>query len=67
MPNFLKKLEAEVSTRPSFSVPPHALVARNSVSKLQKSGHVHIGRVLDIPFHRSIRDALSAAPKQLGQ
>ena len=58
--NFLKTLEAEVSTWPNVSVHPHRFGGREFRCGNAEVGHVHAGGIVDIPFPRSVRDALLA-------
>src|SRR5207244_10740034 len=57
----LKKLEEEVSGWPHISVHPHRFAGREFRFLSAELGHVHTGGILDIPFPRSIHDALSAS------
>lgn len=56
----LEKLEAEVSVWPNISVHPHRFGSREFRFQDAEVGHVHRGGVVDIPFPRSVRDALLA-------
>ena len=56
--NYLKTLEAEVSAWPNAGVHPHRFVGREFRFGPAEVGHVHRGGIVDIPFPRSIRDAL---------
>ena len=56
----LEKLEAEVSTWPNISVHPHRFGGSEFRCQDAEVGHVHLGGVVDIPFPRSLRDALLA-------
>ena len=56
----LKKLEEEVSLWPHISVHSHRFGGREFLFGKAEIGHVHTGGVVDIPFPRSIRDALLA-------
>jgi hypothetical protein len=58
--NYLKTLEAEVSAWPDVAVHPHRFGGREFLHGSAEVGHVHVGGVVDIPFPRSIRDALLA-------
>jgi hypothetical protein len=58
--NFLKKLEDKVATWPSVSIHPHRFGGREFRFKSAELGHMHIGGIVDIPFPRSVRDALLA-------
>src|SRR6266403_1165855 len=60
MMNFLKTLEAEVSAWPNISVHPHRFGGREFRFGNAEVGHVHTGGIVDIPFPRSVRDALLA-------
>jgi hypothetical protein len=54
----LNKLEDIVSSWPQISVHPHQFSAREFRFGKAEVGHVHDGGIVDIPFPRSIRDAL---------
>ncbi len=56
--NHLKKLESQVSTWPHVSVHQHRHGGREFRFESAEIGHVHTGGIVDIPFTRSIRDAL---------
>jgi hypothetical protein len=56
----LKKLEDEVSVWPQISVHPHRFAGREFRFGSAEVGHVHTGGIVDIPFSRSVRDALLA-------
>jgi hypothetical protein len=58
--NFPKKLEAEVSAWPKVSVHPHRFGGTEFQFGDAEIGHVHTNGVVDIPFPRSVRDALLA-------
>src|ERR1700737_324515 len=60
MMKHLKKLEGEVSAWPSISVRPHRFRGREFLFRSAEVGHVHQGGIVDIPFPRSVRDALLA-------
>ena len=60
MMNLLKKLEAEISAWPGISIHPHRFAAKEFRFQSAEVGHVHTGGIVDIPFPRSIRDALIA-------
>ena len=60
MVNFLKTLEAEVSAWPNVSIHPHRFGGREFRFGNAEVGHVHTGGIVDIPFPRSVRDALLA-------
>jgi hypothetical protein len=56
----LKKLEDEVSMWPHVSVHPHRFGGKEFLLGSAEIGHVHTGGIVDIPFPRSVRDALLA-------
>ena len=56
----LKKLEEEVAGWPHISVHPHRFAGREFRFLSAELGHVHTGGIVDIPFPRSIHDALLA-------
>jgi hypothetical protein len=56
----LKKLENEVSTWAHVSVHSHRFGGREFLFDKAEVGHVHTGGIVDIPFPRSVRDALLA-------
>jgi hypothetical protein len=58
--NCLKKLEDVVSAWPNLSVHPHRFGGPEFRFGHAEMGHVHMGGIVDIPFPRSIRDALLA-------
>jgi Family of unknown function (DUF5519) len=58
--NNLKKLEEEVSEWEDIKVHPHRFGGREFLFGRAEVGHVHIGGIVDIPFPRSVRDALIA-------
>jgi len=60
MMKHLKKLEEEVSAWPHISIHPHRFGGREFRFGSAEVGHVHTGGVVDIPFPRSVRDALLA-------
>jgi hypothetical protein len=60
MVNFLKKVEEELSVLPEASVHPHRFGGREFRFGNAEVGHIHTGGIVDIPFPRSIRDALLA-------
>jgi len=60
MMNFLKKLEEEVCAWPQVSVHPHRFGGKEFRYGSAEVGHVHTGGIVDIPFPRSVRDALLA-------
>jgi len=58
--NRLKMLEYEMSTWPDVSVNSHRFGGREFRFGSAEVGHVHAGGIVDIPFPRSVRDALLA-------
>jgi Family of unknown function (DUF5519) len=58
--NSLKKLEKEVGSWANISVHPHRFGGREFLFGTAEVGHVHAGGIVDIPFPRSVRDALLA-------
>jgi len=54
----LEKLEREVLSWPKVSVHAHRFRGREFRFEAAEIGHVHAGGVVDIPFTRSIHDAL---------
>jgi len=60
MMRYVKKLEDEVSAWPQMSVHPHRFGGREFRFGSAEVGHVHTGGLVDIPFPRSVRDALLA-------
>jgi hypothetical protein len=58
--NHLEKFEQEVSEWPQISIHPHRFGGREFRLGGGQVGHVHPGGLVDIPFPRSIRDALLA-------
>lgn len=54
----LTKFEEEVSAWANVSVHPHRFGGREFLFGKAEVGHVHVGGIVDIPFTRSIRDAL---------
>ena len=56
----LRKLETEISTWSNVSVHPHRFGGREFLFGSAEIGHVHTGGIVDIPFPRSVRDALLA-------
>ncbi len=54
----LKKLERELLVWPGVSVHPHRFGGREFRFRAAEIGHMHVGGIVDIPFPRSIRDAL---------
>jgi Family of unknown function (DUF5519) len=58
--NHLKKLEEEVGSWANTSVHPHRFGGWEFLFGAAEVGHVHTGGIVDIPFPRSVRDALLA-------
>ena len=56
----LKKVEDAVASWPGISVHPHRFGGREFRFAQGEVGHVHDGGIVDIPFPRSVRDALLA-------
>lgn len=56
----MKRLEEEVSAWPQISVHAHRFGGREFRFGSAEVGHVHEGGIVDIPFPRSVRDALLA-------
>ena len=56
----LKKLEEEVCAWPNISVYALRFGGREFCFGSAEVGHVHMGGVVDIPFPRTVRDALLA-------
>lgn len=56
----LKEFEDAVSEWPSISVHPHRFAAKEFRFGNAEVGHLHQGGVLDIPFPRTVHDALLA-------
>jgi|SRR5271167_2857517 len=56
--NLLRKLEDEVSAWPCITVHPHRFGGKEFLFGSAEVGHVHTNGIVDIPFPRSIRDAL---------
>jgi hypothetical protein len=54
----LKNLEEEVSAWPYISIHPHRFGGMEFRFGEAEVGHVHANGVVDIPFPRSVRDAL---------
>ena len=54
----LKKLEEEVSTWPGISIHPPRFGGKEFCFDSAEVGHMHTGGIVDIPFPRSVRDAL---------
>jgi len=60
MKDHLKKLEDEISTWPHVSVHAHRFGGHEFLFDKAEVGHMHTGGVVDIPFPRTLRDALLA-------
>ena len=60
MMNALKTIESEVCAWPNVSIHPHRFGGREFRVGSAEVGHLHAGGVVDIPFPRSVRDALLA-------
>jgi Family of unknown function (DUF5519) len=58
--NSLKKLEEEVGSWANISVHPHRFGCQEFLFGAAEVGHVHATGIVDIPFPRSVRDALLA-------
>ena len=58
--NGLKKLEEEVGLWTNISVHPHRFGGQEFLFGAAEVGHVHATGIVDIPFPRSVRDALLA-------
>jgi len=56
----LRELEEEISGWPDISVHPHRFGGTEFRFGSAEVGHVHTGGIVDIPFPRSLRDALLA-------
>ncbi len=56
----LQKLGEEVSGWPHISVHPHRFGGKEFRFGSAEVGHVHTGGIVDIPFPRSVHDALLA-------
>jgi hypothetical protein len=54
----VKKLEEIVTSWPEISAHPHQFSAREFRFKKAEVGHVHEGGIVDIPFPRTVHDAL---------
>jgi len=55
---FVVEIESHVSAWPGVSVHPHRFGGREFQFRDAEVGHVHTGGIVDIPFPRSLRDAL---------
>ena len=60
MMNFPKRLEVEVSAWPNVTIHPHPFGGTEFQFGDAEVGHVHTNGTVDIPFPRSVRDALLA-------
>jgi hypothetical protein len=60
MVTYVKTLEEEILTWPHLSVHSHRFGGREFLLDEAEVGHVHTGGTVDIPFPRSVRDALLA-------
>jgi Luciferase len=58
--NYFEAVEQELSCWPNVSVHPHRFGGREFRFGSAEIGHIHPGMVVDIPFPRSVRDALLA-------
>ncbi|HEY2118562.1 MAG TPA: luciferase family protein [Candidatus Acidoferrum sp.] len=56
----LKKVEDAVASWPGISIHPHRFGGREFRFAKGEVGHVHDGGIVDIPFPRSVHDALLA-------
>jgi len=54
----VKKLEAIIASWPEISAHPHQFSTREFRFKKAEVGHVHDGGMVDIPFPRTVHDAL---------
>jgi len=57
---YFERLEQEILSWPGVSTQPHRFGGREFRFKAAEIGHIHTGGTVDIPFPRSIRDALLA-------
>ena len=55
-----ERLEQEISSWPGVSSQPTRFGGREFRFKAVEVGHIHVGGTIDIPFPRSVRDALLA-------
>jgi hypothetical protein len=58
--NYVKTVEGVMSGWPDVSSQPHRFGGREFLFGAAEVGHVHTNGVVDIPFPRSVRDALLA-------
>lgn len=56
--NYVKKFEEEILKWTNTSVHPHRFGGREFLFGTAEVGHVHTGGIVDIPFPRSVHDAL---------
>jgi hypothetical protein len=56
----VERLEREISSWPDVSIHAHRFGGREFRFKAAEIGHIHTGGTVDIPFPRSVRDALLA-------
>jgi hypothetical protein len=56
--NYFETVQQEVSSWPNVSVHPHRFGGGEFRIGSAEIGHIHPGMVVDIPFPRSVRDAL---------
>ena len=56
--NYVSRLEGEVSAWPNVSVHAHRFGGKEFRFGNAEIGHVHKDGTVDIPFPRSVRDAL---------
>ena len=56
--SYLEYVELRMCSWPEVSVHPHRFGGREFRFRSAEIGHVHEGGIVDIPFPRSIRDAL---------
>lgn len=54
----LDEIEREVLSWPEVSAHPHRFGGREFRFRAAEIGHVHTGGIVDLPFPRSVRDAL---------
>jgi Family of unknown function (DUF5519) len=55
---YFETFEQEVSSWPQVSIHPHRFGGREFRFGSAEVGHIHTGGIVDIPFPRSVRDAL---------
>lgn len=61
MTNFVRAIEQEITSWPGVSAYSHRFGGREFRFDRAEIGHVHAGGTVDIPFTRSLHDALLAA------